>query len=128
MKKNKKPESYWNYRIFVKRLLGGSLEFNVREMYYEDGKPFAYCEASLGGDTPREIFEELKMIKKDIKKAPIYWEDEKFPENFQPKVFQIESPSYIDLLINKIFKRRKDCDRVCHICSHSTCKFNIEIR
>lgn len=50
-------KTHWNYRI----VRNGDY-LGICEVYYTDGKPDGYCEATPGGDTIEELRQDLEYM------------------------------------------------------------------
>lgn len=77
-------KSYWNYRILAHEFKG-EIYLKVHEVYYTNNKPESYTEdaVDVSGDNLKEIKQQLKMMKQDIKQD-ILWAGKKFPKKFKP--------------------------------------------
>ena len=69
MSNTKRDTDFWNYRVLQKgKSNTRDKRYYIIECYYfNDGKPFLYCDASLFGETKKELKQDIDWMYKSFK-------------------------------------------------------------
>lgn len=57
---------YWNHRVV--RIKGNDPEYQLAEVYYENGKPASYCVPFMVGETKKDLRKLVKRLQQATKR------------------------------------------------------------